>query len=40
MCAGVLYGDPRPGMLLAEMSEERQARIRRVLGGLQRYGTT
>jgi ubiquinone/menaquinone biosynthesis C-methylase UbiE len=32
----VLYGNPIPGMLLAELSEEQQTRLRQVLDGMLR----
>ena len=32
----VLYGNPIPGMLVAELSEEQRARLRHVLGGMLR----
>jgi SAM-dependent methyltransferase len=32
----VLYGNPIPGMLVADMTEEQQARIRQVLDGMLR----
>ena len=32
----VLYGNPIPGMLVADLTEEQQARIRQVLDGMLR----
>ena len=32
----VLYGNPIPGMLLADLSEDQRARLRRVLDGMLR----
>jgi hypothetical protein len=32
----VLYGNPIPGMLVADLEEEQQARIRQVLDGMLR----
>ena len=32
----VLYGNPIPSMLVADLSEEQQARIRQVLDGMLR----
>jgi hypothetical protein len=32
----VLYGNPIPGMLVADLSESQQARLRQVLDGMLR----
>ena len=32
----VLYGNPIPGMLIADLTEEQRARIRQVLDGMLR----